>query len=100
VSKKRRVTVDQARMLAISIINLGVTAELEERVYVLAPEELGMIYLKGNIPDRWNDGQTSDQSWDSLKEEIRIQLENIIDCLNEEARRIQKKNPEFHYYPF
>jgi len=87
VPKKRRITDDQARLLAITIIQQAVTNL----------GRLGANYLGDVLPVKWQDGQTSEPSWDHVQLETHVQLQKIMDCFNEEAKRIVQENQDFRY---
>lgn len=85
--KKRRITDDQARLLAITIIQQAVTNL----------GRLGANYLGDVLPVKWQDGQTSEPSWDHVQLETHVQLAKIMKCLDEEARSVMAENPDFRY---
>jgi hypothetical protein len=97
VAKKRRITTGQARMLAIVMIrdmseNIWVGIKSDDQVAI---HDKAIAVFEGYLPEKWFDGQTSDQSWDHVWDEARIQYGNIMDCLVEEAKRLTKENPGF-----
>lgn len=94
MAKKRRVTRDQARLLAIAFIQRVVAVELVSGE-TMQPDDMRTAYFRDHLPEKWYDGQTSDQSWEHIWDETRIQLLNLVDCLVEEAKRVQRENPGF-----
>lgn len=100
--KKRRITQNQARFLAIRYIQVAVIDQNLETNKSSPNNQAWAFDNFGDLmPARWGDGQTSDQSWEHVWDEVHIQMENIMGCLAEEAQRILKENPEFRYpaYP-
>ncbi len=97
MAKKRRVTVEQARLLAIWLIQKAVDREQEEFLNVLGAEEIGKLIYDTVLPEQWQDGQTSERSWNLLWLEVTLQLTTILKGLDKEAVRIRLENPDFRY---
>lgn len=97
MAKKRRVTDDQARMLAIYVIMRAIDKEADGYISPLSDQELGTSYFRDLLPKKWLDGQTSEQSWAAIRLEMDVQLAKITECLDEEAKSIVGQNPEFRY---
>lgn len=96
MAKKRRVTTDQARFLAITFIDRVMKVELATGPgTVISPHDMAIAYLKDHLPEKWFDEQTSEASWEHVWQETRIQLENILECFREEAKRVSQENPGF-----
>jgi hypothetical protein len=95
--KKRRITEDQARFLAISLINRVVNSVETgtKPAHPDEPREWVTAFFRNNLPEKWFDDQTSDQSWEHAWIEIMRQITIIIICLTEEQERILKENPTF-----
>jgi len=51
--------------------------------------------FENNLPPKWWDGQTSDQSWEHVWEEVRIQIENFVEFFTSEAKHVAADNPDF-----
>jgi hypothetical protein len=98
--KKRRITDEQARLLAISFINRVVSTELGDvlKKPVAPYEGWKQDHLRDTLPEKWNDGQTSAESWDQIWQETRYQLAKIMLCLAEEGEAVEKSNPAFRFY--
>jgi hypothetical protein len=96
VAKKRRITNDQARFLAIHLINEmvsnGVNPNPGKRSTI---ETWQLDAFTRVLPEKWSDGNTSEQSWDHVWLESSAWVNKIMACLLEEAERIQAENPEF-----
>jgi hypothetical protein len=94
VAKKRRITTEQAWILAVTLLcrtmessqNSGANEEVQSTVQRL---------FKDTLPEKWFDGQTSDQSWEHVMAETNIQVDNIMRCLVDEAKKLRKDNPDF-----
>jgi hypothetical protein len=103
VAKKRRVTINQARLLAIryiqqALVNKKQDDEHDKKVlWNTALIKIEEEVFKDILPEKWYDGNTSEQSWEHVWIEMHIQLENIVGCLSEEAQRIQQENPDFQH---
>jgi hypothetical protein len=96
MAKKRRVTDDQARLLAISFINRVMMAELLTGPGTSStPRDWMAAYFKNNLPEKWWDGETSDQSWELTWLETRVQFQKLMNCLLDEAKRVSKENQGF-----
>lgn len=97
--KKRRITDDQARFLAISLINRVVSTQINVHPgqQGLDPLAWEFLAIQQKLPEKWMDGQTSDQSWDHVWLETMSQLIKIMICLAEEADNIHAQNPEFRH---
>lgn len=61
----------------------------------MRPDDMRTAYFRDHLPEKWYDGQTSDQSWQHVLEDTTIQIENIMKCFRDEARKIQAENPGF-----
>jgi hypothetical protein len=99
VPKKRRITPDQARLLAIKLIMDAVDNQLDNAKDGLVADSLKEIILTwydDMLPTKW-DAETSDKSWNQLWEEMRFQLVVILKGLDREAVRIRLENPDFTY---
>jgi len=97
--KKRRVTDDQARLLAIKLIETALSNEMEFGSQIIPPDmRKELWYFKDVLPPNWADGQTSDQSWNQLWESMRLQLLIIMHGLDREALRVRIANPDFTYF--
>jgi hypothetical protein len=97
VAKKRRVTTEQAKFLAILMIrdmsiNIWTRIKSDEQA---SSHDKAIAVFEGYLPEKWFDGQTSDQSWEHVWDEARIQYDNIMDCLIKEAKHVQQENPGF-----
>ena len=98
MTKKRRVTQDQGRLLAIGFLRDVLSSELATGPGTAnSPHDMAVAYFMGYLPEKWADGETSNASWDQLWEEFNIQLGWITDALNGEAMRLAKENPGFNY---
>lgn len=94
MAKKRRVTTDQAWMLAVSMLCRTMDSWYSSGNHEDAQSIVQSLF-KDHLPEKWFDGQTSDQSWQHVMEETNIQVMNIVDCLSKEARKVQAENPGF-----
>lgn len=96
--KKRRITKNQAQILAIRYIQVALN---REAIHAMdnTPSSYGKCfeYFGDVLPLKWADGQTSAQSWDHVWEETEIQLTNILECFDDMAKQLQKDNTEFRY---
>jgi hypothetical protein len=92
--KKRRVTTEQAKFLALVLIQRVVVMELLSGA-TMRPDDMRTAYFRDHLPEKWYDGQTSDQSWEHVWDEMRIQLGLLLDCFAEEATRLSKENQGF-----
>jgi hypothetical protein len=100
VAKKRRVTADQARLLAIQYILDAVQTQRENEQDGLVAdvrEEAIEQYWKKNLPANWFDGQTSMKSWGQLWNEVDFQLHVILKGLDREAVRVSVEDPAMKY---
>lgn len=96
--KKRRITPDQARLLAIRLVQQALANELEFGTEIIPNETRKELwYFREALPPNWSDGNTSDTSWDLLWAEMQLQLINILKGLDREAVRITLENPELRY---
>jgi len=96
--KKRRVTPDQARLLAIRYIQQAIANEAEFGSQIIPAETRPEQYYYGStLPERWTDGQTSNASWNALAEIVSVELMVILKGLDREAVRVTLENPEFRY---
>jgi hypothetical protein len=96
VAKKRRITNDQARFLAIHLINEMVSNGVNPNPRKRPPLETWQLdAFRKALPEKWNDGNTSEQSWDHVWLESSTWIAKIMGCLLEEAKQIQAENPEF-----
>jgi hypothetical protein len=97
--KKRRVTDDQARLLAIGFMRDIICSELATGPGTSnSSHDMAIAYFMAYLPEKWFDEQTSDQSWDHVWLEMNVQLEAIFDALNGEAMRTAQDNPGFQYW--
>ena|SRR5215467_2795047 len=96
--KKRRITPDQARLFAITLIQQALQNEMEFGTEVI-PSEMNRpeYYFHDYIPENWMDGDTSQKSWDLLWDEMQLELLNILKGLDREAVRIKVLNPALRY---
>ncbi len=60
-----------------------------------SPKDWMVAYFLNNLPEKWWDGKTSDASWEQAWEETRIQILMLVDCLLDEAKRVEQENPSF-----
>lgn len=98
MAKKRRITTDQARLLAIFVIQQAVNREMDGYLVPLSSEELGTRYFDEILPKKWQDGQTSEKSWEAMELDMDVQLDCILKGLEQEAQRIMAENPDFRYF--
>jgi len=98
MAKKRRVTVEQARLLAIAFIEKALANEQEFGAQII-PDDMPkpVFYLKDHLPENWSDGNTSERSWNLVWLEVTLQLVTILKGLDKEAVRIRLENPDFRY---
>lgn len=98
MAKKRRVSQEQARLLAIAFIQRALENEEEFGSQVI-PDDMPkpMWYLRYVLPENWTDGNTSEKSWHLLWLEVTLQLVTILKGLDKEAVRIRLENPDFRY---
>ena len=94
MAKKRRVTTEQAWMLAVSLL-CSITENWYSSGYHEDVQNIVQSLFKDTLPEKWFDGQTSDQSWEHIMSETNIQVDNIMKCLVAEAQKLRKDNPDF-----
>lgn len=98
MAKKRRITSEQARLLAIRMVQKAIENELEFGTQII-PDSIReeVWYFGDTLPPNWTDGQTSVKSWDQVWEAMTVELMTILKGLDREAVRIRLENPEFKY---
>lgn len=98
MAKKRRITVDQARLLAITYIQQALANEVEFGSQIIPDDtRQELFYFRQHLPEKWLDGNTSDKSWDQVWEAMTVELMTILKGLDREAVRVKVENPEFRY---